>query len=133
VHIGEAAERSGVPAKTIRYYEEIGLLPTPDRGPNGYRRYSDDVLGRLSFIRAAQASGFTLGEIRGVIALRDRGRAPCAHVRTLIDERAAEVDRRIADLQAVRAELRHLARRARRLDPSDCDPGRICHLIGPDL
>ncbi len=129
--IGQLAERSGVPAKTIRYYESIEVLPAAERSANGYRRYPDAILHRLAFIRAAQASGFTLGEIRGIVAFRDRGAVPCDHVRQLIDRRAVDVEQRIAELQAIRTELARLARRARHLDPTECQPAAVCHIIGP--
>jgi DNA-binding transcriptional MerR regulator len=129
VRIGEVADRAGVAAKTIRYYESLGLLPSPARAQNGYRDYDEAVLGRLTFIRAAQASGLTLGEIRSVLAFRDRGEAPCDHVRSLIDRRAAELDERIAELTRMRGELTRLAKRARRLDPADCEPAMVCHII----
>lgn len=131
MQIGELGERSGVAAKTIRYYESIGVLPCPERTANGYRRYRDDAIGRLAFISAAQASGFTLGEIRGIVALRERGEAPCQHVGRLIDDRATDIDRRIAELQRVREELRRLHVRAERLDSTDCRPDAICHIIHP--
>lgn len=130
MRIGELAERAGVSTKTIRYYEKIGVLQEPERSPSGYRDYDDEAVARLGFVRAAQASGLTLGEIRGIIALRDRGETPCGHVLDLLTVRAAEVDRRIAELESLRAELGRLARRARSLDPADCDPRRVCHLIG---
>jgi len=129
VRIGEVAERAGVPTKTIRYYETIGLLPAPDRAANGYRDYADGIIDRLAFIRAAQVSGLTLGEIRSIVAFRNRGETPCAHVRDLIDQRAADIDRRISELQEIRAELTRLAERALRLDPADCSPASICHII----
>src|SRR5439155_15385825 len=71
--IGEVADRSGVSTKAIRYYEDIGLLPPPERTASGYRDYAASVVDRLAFIRAAQAVGLSLGEIRGVVALRDEG------------------------------------------------------------
>jgi MerR family transcriptional regulator, copper efflux regulator len=80
MRIGELAERSGVSAKTIRYYEDIGLLPAPARLASGYRDYEPSTLDRLAFIRAAQAVGLSLGEIRGIVALRDEGQTPCGHV-----------------------------------------------------
>lgn len=131
MRIGEVAERAGVPAKAIRYYETIGLLPAPDRAANGYRNYADGIIDRLAFIRAAQASGLTLGEIRSIVAFRNRGETPCAHVRDLIDQRAADIDRRISELQAIRAELARLADRALGLNPADCSPALICHIITP--
>jgi MerR family copper efflux transcriptional regulator len=130
VRIGELARRSGVPAKTIRYYEDIGLVEPPARTPAGYRDYEPVALDRLAFIRAAQAIGLTLGEIRSIIALRDDGQTPCGHVLDLLRHRADELERRIAELRSLRSELRRLVDRADGLDPADCDPGRVCHLIG---
>jgi DNA-binding transcriptional MerR regulator len=131
MRIGEVAARSGVAAKTIRYYEAIGVLPRPERSPSGYRDYAASVLDRLAFVRASQAVGLSLGEIRGIVALRDEGETPCGHVLDLLRVRAADLDRRIAELQSLRGELRRLVARAEGLDPADCDPGRICHLVGP--
>src|ERR671914_136430 len=99
MRIGELAERSGVSAKTIRYYEDIGLLPAPARLGSGYRDYEPSTLDRLAFIRAAQAVGLSLGEIRGILALRDQGATPCSHVLDLLRTRSAELDRRIAELR----------------------------------
>jgi DNA-binding transcriptional MerR regulator len=129
MQIGELASCSHVPAKTIRYWEAIGVLAPPARAANGYRAYDPGVLDRLAFIRAAQAVGLTLGEIRGVIALRDDGETPCDHVRRLIARRASELGERIAELQRLQGKLEGLAARARRLDPADCDPTAVCHII----
>lgn len=93
VRIGEIATRSGVSAKTIRYYEDIGLLQPPPRTASGYRDYEPTTVDRLAFVRAAQAVGLTLGEIRGIVALRDDGETPCNHVLALLRDRAAELDR----------------------------------------
>jgi MerR family transcriptional regulator, copper efflux regulator len=129
VRIGELAERAGISAKAIRYYEQIGVLAPPARTASGYRDYGHAALGRLEFVRAAQAVGLTLGEIRQVIAFRDRGQPPCQHVATLLQRRAAELEQRIAELQQLRSELDRLARRAATLDPEQCRPERICHVI----
>jgi MerR family copper efflux transcriptional regulator len=131
MRIGEFAERAGVTAKTLRYYERIGLLPEPSRSASGYRDYESAVLDRLGFIRAAAAVGLSLGEIRQVVALRDRGQAPCSHVYELLRRRAAEVDGRIAELQRLSRDLKALTKRARRLNPADCEPRSVCHLISP--
>lgn len=131
MRIGELAQRSGVSTKTIRYYEEIGLVPPPPRLGSGYRNYEPATLDRLAFIRAAQAVGLSLGEIRGIVALRDEGQTPCGHVLDLLRTRSAELGRRIAELRALRGELNRLVARAEALDPADCDPKRICHLVGP--
>jgi MerR family copper efflux transcriptional regulator len=130
MRIGELAAVSGVTAKTIRYYEDIGVLDPPARTPSGYRQYTPEATNRLAFIRSAQAVGLSLGEIRGIVALRDRGTTPCGHVLDLITARAADLDRRISELQRLRAELGRLEDRAQHLDPADCDPQRVCHLIG---
>jgi MerR family transcriptional regulator, copper efflux regulator len=129
VRIGELAERAGISAKAIRYYEQIGVLTPPTRTPSGYRDYDHATLGRLAFVRAAQAVGLTLGEIRQVVAFRDRGQPPCEHVAALLQRRAAELDARLAELQQLRGELDRLARRAATLDPQQCPPERVCHVI----
>jgi MerR family transcriptional regulator, copper efflux regulator len=132
VQIGELASRAGVPVKTIRYYEEIGVLAAPARTTSGYRSYDDTAVDHLAFVRAAQAVGLTLGEIRQIVALRERGQTPCTHVVDLLERRATEIDQRITDLQRLRGELHRLADRAAELDPADCDPQRVCHVIAPN-
>lgn len=131
VRIGELADRSRVGVKTIRYYEDIGVLDPPERTPSGYRDYDDPAIDRLAFIRAAQAVGLTLGEIRQVVALRERGQTPCTHVVALLERRADEIGQRVAELQDLQGVLRRLAAEARGLDPADCDPQRVCHVIAP--
>jgi DNA-binding transcriptional MerR regulator len=129
MRIGELAGQAGISTKAIRYYEQIGILTPPARTASGYRSYDEAALGRLRFVRAAQAVGLTLGEIRQVIAFRDNGQAPCAHVSDLLQRHAADLEVRILELQQLRGELRHLAGRARTLDPEQCPPERICHII----
>jgi MerR family transcriptional regulator, copper efflux regulator len=129
VRIGELAARAGISTKAIRYYEQIGILTSPARTASGYRAYDQTALGRLGFVRAAQALGLTLGEIRQIIAFRDGGAAPCAHVTALLQQRAAELGARIAELQQLRGELEQLAERAATLDPKQCTPERVCHII----
>ncbi len=129
MRIGEVAKISGVPVKTIRYYEEIGLLDVPSRSQSGYRDYGPEVIERLGFIRASQAFGLSLGEIREITAYRDRGEVPCAHVLELLRRRSAEIDERIEELQQARSVLDSLVARARKLRPQDCLPSGVCHLI----
>lgn len=129
--IGEVARRSGVPAKTLRYYEDIRLIDAPRRSASGYRDYDETVLDRLGFVRAAQAIGLSLGEIRSIVALRDDGLAPCGHVLGLLRARAEDIRRTIRQLRALQSELDRLVERAEDLDPADCDPQRACHLVGP--
>jgi DNA-binding transcriptional MerR regulator len=75
--IGQLSERVGVSTKTIRYYEEVGLLPRASRSEGGYRLYSVEDEGRLQFVASARRVGFALGEIKEMLALRERGRPPC--------------------------------------------------------
>ncbi len=127
--IGEVAERAGVSVKTVRYYEEVGVIESAARTPGGYRDYDEGVLERLRFVRSAQAVGLTLGEIREVVAFRERGESPCTHVLGLLETHAAEVDRRIRELRNLRRELVTLAQRAKALDPDKCPSSIVCHIV----
>lgn len=96
---------------------------------NGYRVYDDTTLSRLNFIRTAQAAGLTLGEIRGIVDLRDEGDVPCTHVTTLLSAKLDEVRERRRELDAMASELEHLLARSQRLDPGDCTDADICHIL----
>ena len=126
--IGEIAGRAGVPAKTIRFWEDQGLLPAPARTAAGYRDYGPAILERLAFIRHAQAAGLTLEQIRQVLGIRDGGQPPCVHVTGLIARRLAEVEARLAELARARDQLLLLAGRAAAQDPADCRG--YCSIIG---
>lgn len=104
--VGALAARAGTNAKTVRYYEEIGLLAPPPRTEAGYRLYGDADLERLRFVLGAKALGLSLAEIREVVGAWKAGERPCAHVRTRLDAKLAELDRRIAELTAFRDSLR---------------------------
>jgi DNA-binding transcriptional MerR regulator len=118
--IGEIATVAGVPAKTIRFWEDQQLLPEPERTPAGYRRYDPEIVERLAFIRHAQVAGLTLEQIRQVLDIRTNGEPPCVHVTDLIAQRLAEVEARIAELKRTRVQLKALAQRAANQDPADC-------------
>ncbi len=105
MRIGELAATTGVSAKTIRYYEAIGLLPPPARTPAGYRTYGPADRERLRFIRTARDLGLTLAEIRAVLDLRDGGQPPCTHVRELLNRKIAAIDAQLRALTAWRREL----------------------------
>jgi DNA-binding transcriptional MerR regulator len=120
MRIGEIADSSGVPAKTIRFWEDQHLLPPPARTAAGYRDYAAPILERLAFIRQAQAAGLTLGAIRQVLEVRDDDQPPCVHVTSLIHQRLAEVEARLAELTATRNQLTALAARAAAQDPAEC-------------
>lgn len=129
MRIGELAAQSGLTTKTIRFYEQAGLLPAPPRTAGGYRDYPPHTVTRLSFVRDAQAAGLTLAEIRSILALRDSGQAPCAQVGMLIEEHLAEITRRMAELRQARTVLRELARRAAVTSPDTCSAGDICTIL----
>lgn len=129
VRIGELAGRAGLTTKTLRFYEQPGVLPGPARTGSGYRDYDDAALTRLRFVRAAQVAGLTLAEIRTVIAVREDHGQPCGHVTALLDRDAAALDERIAELQATRVEVRRLQERAATLDPAACGEDGVCHVI----
>ena len=132
MRIGELARRSGVASTALRYYEKAGLLPESQRSSSGYRTYHLDAVPRLAFIRAAQAVGLSLAEIREVIEIRDAGAAPCAHVLQLIERHRAEVRARIRELQRLERDLDQLASQGAGVDPSQCDPAGVCKVIPSD-
>jgi MerR family mercuric resistance operon transcriptional regulator len=102
IRIGELSQRTGCNIETIRYYERIGLLPAPMRSGGRYRLYDAGDVGRLVFVRRARALGFTLNEVRALLALSTRdGEAACPEVRELAAAHLGEVRAKIADLQAM--------------------------------
>jgi MerR family copper efflux transcriptional regulator len=130
--IGKLASSTGVTTKTIRYYEQIGVLSDPPRTETGYRNYDSTSTERLGFVKAAQRAGLTLTEIRSVLDIHDRGDVPCGHVSALIDAKLHEIDERLQALQRTQQELRQLRNRAGSLNPADCTPDSICHIIEPN-
>lgn len=129
MQIGRLASRTGVPARTIRFYESAGVIPEPRRTPSGYRDYDSDAISRLLFLKAGQAAGLTLAEIAQVIAIRDQGESPCLHTQQLLEAKHAEVADRIRELTALRTELDHLIEAGASFDPAQCRPNDICSLI----
>jgi MerR family copper efflux transcriptional regulator len=118
--IGEAAARSGVPAKTIRYYEQIGLIGAAARGASLYRSYGDDDVAMLRFIGRARHLGFPVTDLRNLLALfRDRTR-PSREVRVLAAQHLAATDRKLAELASLRAALADLVARCDGDDRPDC-------------
>ncbi len=129
MRIGELSQRTGVPTKTIRYYEEIDVLPPPERAENGYRAYGEAAVERLLFVRDARATGLSLTEIASILSLRDQGESTCGHVLGLLEAHLVEIDMYMASLQKTRDQLGALTRRARRLDPADCNDPNRCQTI----
>lgn len=99
--IGAIAAQVGVPIKTIRYYEDVGLLSKPVRTASGYRLYDQDIADRLRFIKKAQHLGLRLDEVKEILELADRGRCPCGHVQGVLKKRLAELLQKITDLRMV--------------------------------
>jgi DNA-binding transcriptional MerR regulator len=129
MRIGELATAAGVSAKTVRYYEAEGLVPEPRRTPSGYRDFDAADVDRVVFVKQAQAAGLTLRQIGEVLAIRDGGRPPCAHVARLVDARLAEVEHRLRMLRDTRRRLVEVRERLDGLDPADCPPDSICAAI----
>ncbi|MFQ5961197.1 MAG: heavy metal-responsive transcriptional regulator [Candidatus Methylomirabilales bacterium] len=110
--IGKVSKQVGLNPRTIRYYENLGLLPPPTRSESRYRVYTPQTVELLRFIKKAKTLGFTLTEIREIIALRHRGDLPCPHVHALLTERVQTLSRQIKDLTLLREELKGLARKS---------------------
>ena len=107
MNIGEAAIHSGLPAKTIRYYEDIGLV-SPLRDTNGYRAFRDQDLHKLTFLGRARALGFTIEDCRALLALYEDETRASADVKQIAAKHLTEIEAKIADLQAMHATLTHL-------------------------
>jgi MerR family transcriptional regulator, copper efflux regulator len=104
--IGEAALKSGLSVKTIRYYDEIGLLaPTVERSRSGYRLFRPEVLQRLAFIRRAQALGLHLSEVQQILTVHDQGELPCGEVKQHLEAKVVEVRQQIEALETLELEL----------------------------
>ncbi|MEE8047151.1 MAG: heavy metal-responsive transcriptional regulator [Dehalococcoidia bacterium] len=127
MQIGEAARETGVPPKTLRYYEEIGLVQ-PARTESGYREYDADALDRIQFIIKAKLLGFTLDEIADVLALKEDETEPCDHVLSLIDARLADIESRMRNLAELKTELESVRDKNEGVSSGPCT-GTICHLI----
>jgi len=129
MRIGELADEAGLTAKTIRYYESIGLMDEPARHANGYRDYDHDAADRLRFVRDSQAAGLTLAEVGEILGMKAAGESTCAHTRSLLARHLADVDAQIDRLLATRTELRAMAERADALNPASCNDPARCQVI----
>jgi DNA-binding transcriptional MerR regulator len=130
LHISDLARQVGVAASLVRYYEEIGLLPPAARNESGYRVYGETDVERLHFIQRAKALDFSLEEIGEILALREQGEAPCAYVINQLGAKIEEVDRKMAVLARLKAELVQLQGEAARLSLAEIEAKScVCHLI----
>ncbi len=117
IAIGALARRTGVNIETIRYYEKIGVMPKPSRGPGGYRVYGPEDVKRLHFVRRGRELGFSLEELRTLLRLVDGHRFTCGEVRAMMLAHVAETRRKIADLRRIERVMRDMAAR--------CTGGRV--------
>jgi MerR family mercuric resistance operon transcriptional regulator len=122
--ISQLAKAADVPASTVRYYERVGLMEPEARSAGNYRLYGEDSLRKLKFIRAAQAIGFALDDVKALLSVPDRGAASCQVVQPLIEERLAEVAQRLKDLRHVQKVLTEALRRCRESERSGS-----CHVL----
>lgn len=106
--IGLVAKESGVPIKTIRYYEELGLLKASDRTEGGFRLFDADVFTRLNFIKRAQSLGLSLSEIKEFLDVHDQGELPCDHIEINLKDKIVGIARQIEQLQILKLELEGL-------------------------
>ena len=129
MRIGQLAEATGTTTKTLRFYEESGLLTPAERLASGYRDYADDAGGRIGFIHRGQAAGLTLAQIRQILKIREHGQTPCSHVRDLLGERLRELDAQIAELATLRETIAQLHANAAELEPETCSVGEVCRYV----
>ena len=130
MRIKQLAIQTGVPTETIRYYESIGLVPTPRRAANNYREYGAADVERLRFIASARSLGLSPADISEILAARDQGIAPCERVLSALDQGLVDLDRRLADMLALRETMLNLRREGATL-PLDDVLGEqcVCYLI----
>lgn len=128
LRIGDLARVTDTKVETIRWYEKQGLLPKPNRTAGNYRAYGDAELARLSFIRRARDLGFPLDQVRTLLDLAERRDSDCASVDVLAADHLAEIDRKLADLTALRRELSSLLSSCRGGKVATC---RIIDALGP--
>ncbi len=119
MNIGTASEKSGLPTKTIRYYEDIGLL-SPDRADNGYRDYSTADVHRLRFLQRSRSLGFSVEECRQLLSLYSDTSRESADVKAIAETKLVEIDRKLAELTDLRDTLRHLVHNCHGDDRPDC-------------
>lgn len=127
--IGQVAKRTGLTTKTIRYYEELELLPAPPRTDSGYRMYGEEDVSRLLFITKARRLGLSLAEAGTVLDLRAQAQRPCRHVLALLDRKLTEIDAVLDDLTSFRNQLVELRDSARSSVEQDSEGEAVCGII----
>lgn len=118
--IGDAAEQSGLPAKTIRYYDEIKLVSPSSRSQAGYRQYEASEVHKLSFVKRARSFGFSVEDCRQLLSLFENQARRSREVKAFANRRLEEIEDKIRDLQSLHSELSQLAHRCPGDEQSDC-------------
>ncbi|MCK5746693.1 MAG: helix-turn-helix domain-containing protein [Oricola sp.] len=118
--IGIMARKTGTKVQTIRYYEQIGLMPEPGRSEGGQRRYGNSELDRLSFIRHSRQLGFSLDSIRELLDLSDHPDRPCHVADSIARRQLKQVEQRMARLEVLRTELKRMVQECRGGQTADC-------------
>lgn len=129
LRIGQLSQRSQVPIKTIRYYEELGLLQAHKRTSGGFRLFKPETLTRLAFIKRSQNLGLSLQEIRTILAIHDQGQRPCEEVKHTLRAKVNEIEQKIQSLTLLREQILALVEGADGLSVQDAD---ICPIIEND-
>ncbi|MBN3961465.1 heavy metal-responsive transcriptional regulator [Nostoc sp. NMS8] len=106
--IGQVTDLTGIPIRTIRYYESLGLINSFRRTEGGFRQFSLDVLTRLAFIKRAQNLGLSLEEIGNILQVYDQGQTPCGEIKEKLEEKVLQIDRQIDQLLTLRSEIKGL-------------------------
>ena len=119
MNVRDAGKRSGLPSKTIRYYDEIGLV-VPDRRENGYRDYDSRAVQKLAFLKRARQLGFSIEDCRQLLSLYEDKERASADVKTLAEKHLTEIDTRLEELQQLRNTLKHLVHACHGDDRPDC-------------
>ena len=128
--IQEFSQRTGLSTKTIRYYESIGILSSPQRAANGYREYGEGHLVQARFVAGARSLDLSLDEIREILAMQDRREAPCRTLLNLIEQKANYIEERIRLLKQMEVDLRGLHQLGLTFPTDDIDGKNcICHLV----
>jgi DNA-binding transcriptional MerR regulator len=129
LYIGQIAKNTGISQKTLRYYEELGLIPLPMRTKSGYRIYNPNIQERLAFIKKAQSLGLKLSEIKQILDIYNQGQTPCSHIQRIISQKISEMDSQIRDLLTLQQDLRKLLYRWEFADEETCGGEAICPRI----
>jgi len=127
LQIGGVANQSNVPIKTIRYYEEIGLLKPSGRTEGKFRLFEPDVVKRIGFIKRLQKLGLNLQEITEILQVYDRGLIPCREIEQQLKHQILEIDRRVEELMTLRGEIKSLLKDW--IPAQQSEAGKICPIL----